>query len=112
MIDTSVLDNLLSDMGGDADTVRELVQSFLTEGPTLLSEGRRAALAADATTCQRAYHTLKGNAATFGAMELSLAAKAIEQGSKTGTMPTTAEMDTCDHLFAAARAELQRRFGA
>lgn len=110
-IDEGVLRGLLDDMGGDREVVKELIQSFLEEGPKLLAEGRAALLAGDTPTVHRAFHTLKSTAATFGAMALSAAAKDIEQGAKGGKMPEMAVVAETDRLFDAARAELLLRLG-
>ncbi|MEA3143016.1 MAG: Hpt domain, partial [Thermoplasmata archaeon] len=67
-VDEGVLRALLDDMGGDAEVVKELVQSYLEEAPRLLAEARAALAAGDAATVQRAVHTLKSTSATFGAM--------------------------------------------
>jgi len=110
-IDEGVLRNLLDDMGNDAEVVKELIQSFLEEGPKLLAEGRAACAQGNALEVQRAYHTLKSTAATFGAMQLSSLSKEIEQAARNGTLPTPEAMAQADAHFEAARAQLVKRLG-
>jgi HPt (histidine-containing phosphotransfer) domain-containing protein len=110
-VDEGVLRQLVDDMGGDMEVVRELLQSFLEEAPKLLAEGRQAAAAGDAPALQRAFHTLKSTSATFGAMELSAAAKAIEHAARGGALATAAQLDHVDRLWEAVKPEMVRRIG-
>lgn len=110
-VDEAVLRALLDDMGGDAEVVKELVQSYLEEAPRLLAEARTALAAGDAATVQRAVHTLKSTSATFGAMALSEASKGIEQSARTGKLPSAAQLADLEAMFAAARGELMKRLG-
>lgn len=108
-ISQHVLDQLLSDVGGDRETLHMLIGSLLEEAPKLLAEGRKACTSGDVASCQRAYHTLKGNAYQFGAMELGDAAKDIEHPAKTGTLPSGDQLDRVDALLRAAETELRAK---
>jgi HPt (histidine-containing phosphotransfer) domain-containing protein len=108
-IDEAALLALLEDMGGDREVVKELIQSFLEEGPRLVAAGREAVAAGDVPEVQRAFHTLKSTAATFGALPLSALSKEIEQAARSGTMPTPAQVAEAERRLAAARAELVKR---
>ncbi|MFO1532205.1 MAG: Hpt domain-containing protein [Thermoplasmatota archaeon] len=110
-VDEGVLRGLLDDMGGDREVVRELIQSFLEEGPKLLAEGRAALVAGDVAEVQRAFHTLKSTAATFGAMPLADRAKEVEQAARGGALPTLQAVGEIAAMFEAAKAELLRRLG-
>ena len=85
-IDRSVFEELKTTAG--ADFVHELVDTFLTEAPGMLSELRRALDANEADRFRRVAHSLKSNSNTFGASTLAAMAKQLEIGG-----------------FAAARAE-------
>ena len=63
-----------------ADFVRELVDTFLQEAPSMLDELRNALAAKDADTFRRAAHSLKSNSNTFGALTLGAMARELEQG--------------------------------
>ncbi len=83
---------MLRDLGGDRATLAELVTLLIEEAPRLLAEGRAATQRKDVGTAQRAYHTLKGNAAQFGAQDVHDLAMAIEQAAKAGTLPNDAAL--------------------
>jgi HPt (histidine-containing phosphotransfer) domain-containing protein len=108
-VDEGVLRALLDDMGGDAEVVKELVQSYLEEAPRLLAEARDALAKADAPTVQRAVHTLKSTSATFGALALAESSKALEQAARTGKLPSAAQLADLETQFAAVRGELVKR---
>ncbi|MEA3203382.1 MAG: hypothetical protein QOI63_1057 [Thermoplasmata archaeon] len=108
-VDEAVLRALLDDMGGDVEVVKELVQSYLGEAPRLLAEARQALAAADALTLQRAAHTLKSTSATFGALQLAEASKAIEQAARGGKLATAEQLADLEAQFEGARKELVGR---
>src|SRR3990172_6972627 len=76
VIDRATLDGLQQAVG--ADYVPELVNAFLDEAPTLIAQLRPALLAGDTETFRRAAHSIKSNAATFGATSLFELAKELE----------------------------------
>ncbi len=100
------LRTLLSDLGDDRAAVVELVNLFLTEGPTLLASGRAALKAKDIASLQRAYHTLKGNAAQFGLEGVREQALAIEQAARGGAFPKLDQLAALDQSWAEASAAL------
>lgn len=108
-VDEGILRALLEDMGGDVEVVKELIQSYLGEAPRLLAEAKQALAAKDAATVQRAVHTLKSTSATFGAMTLAEASKAIEQAARGGALPAPSGLESLEAMFAAVKAELVKR---
>jgi GAF domain-containing protein/DNA-binding response OmpR family regulator len=84
--DESVLRRLSDSMGGDDAFVAELVDQFLTDSPALLAAARGALDAGDADEVRRAAHTLKSNAATFGATELAERCRMLELAAKEGAL--------------------------
>ena len=108
-VDEGVLRALLDDMGGDVEVIKELIQSYLEEAPRLLAEAKAALVGNDAPTFQRAVHTLKSTSATFGAMPLAEASKALEQAAKGGALPAPAEFAQIEAMAAAVRVELVKR---
>ena len=76
-IDRIVLERLRQTLG-DSGT-RDLIGTFLSEAPKLLASMRSAVEAGDLQGLRLAAHTLKSNAATFGAMSLSDIALALER---------------------------------
>ena len=75
-IDRATYDELKDTAG--ADFVAELVDTFLTEAPSILAELRRAYAAGDADAFRRAAHSLKSNGNTFGARAFAAMAKELE----------------------------------
>jgi HPt (histidine-containing phosphotransfer) domain-containing protein len=66
---------------GDADFVGELAGNFLAEAPVQVGDLRRAAERGEAGDLRRIAHTLKSNAATFGASELAEACRVLEHAA-------------------------------
>jgi HPt (histidine-containing phosphotransfer) domain-containing protein len=77
-IDRSTFDELKSTAG--AEFAVELVDTFLTEAPTMLDALRRAYASDDADAFRRTAHSLKSNGNTFGARALAAMAKDLELG--------------------------------
>jgi HPt (histidine-containing phosphotransfer) domain-containing protein len=77
-IDRTVFEELKVTAG--ADFARELVDTFLSEAPTMLADLRRALDANDAERFRRVAHSLKSNSNTFGASALAAMARNLELG--------------------------------
>lgn len=77
-LDRQALVALQADLGGDRGVVVELADSFLREAPRLVALAIDGAAKGDAKSLHRAVHTLKSNAATFGARRLSDLCRALE----------------------------------
>jgi len=77
-IDRATFDALKQTTG--ADFVRELVDTFLQEAPSMLDELRNALAEKDADTFRRTAHSLKSNSNTFGALTLGAMARELELG--------------------------------
>jgi histidine phosphotransfer protein HptB len=69
--------NALKESTG-ADFINELIDAFLDDAPGLISQMKSALPAGDAEMFRRATHSMKSNAATFGAMELADLARELE----------------------------------
>lgn len=83
--------------------------AFVSEGPRMVSALQAAAAAADAKTCARAAHGIKGSAGYFGATELQELARQAEQDADAGkldAMPTLvgAIANAMDHLVTQWQA--------
>lgn len=84
LLDNSVLDELRASVGGDEDFVRDLVQTYLAEGPQHMDQIAAAARGADAEAIVRPAHTLKSSSAALGAARLSAISKQIEFAGREG----------------------------
>jgi GAF domain-containing protein/CheY-like chemotaxis protein len=108
-VDAAVLARLAESMGGDEAFIAELVEQFVSDSPALLEAARNGLERGDLEEVRRAAHTLKSNAATVGANELSdrsrrleMAAKAGEIGDGTASIDAVAE--ELERVHAALRA--------
>lgn len=86
-----------------AEFVAELVDTFLEEAPGLLAEMQAALAAGELPRLQRAAHSLKSNASTFGALQLAALARDVELGAA----PTTAAMRAVTEAYTLAASALK-----
>ena len=85
-VDRTVLARLAEGSGGDADFVAELIEQFVADAPSLATAAREGMEAGDLVTARRAAHTLKTNAATFGAHRLVEICRDLEAAAKRGSL--------------------------
>lgn len=103
VIDPQVLTDLQQQAG--ADFVRELVETFADEGPEQLAAMRAAAGGAPSAALRRAAHSIKSNAATFGAGRLAALARALELGQRSADAAALDELQAAlGEALAALRA--------
>ena len=76
---------------GDEELLRELVSTFLGEIPSTMQAMRTAIDAGEATSLQRAAHTLKGALGHFGARRAYDAALTVETLARGGDVAAAAE---------------------
>ena len=110
-VDAAVLARLAESMGGDDAFVAELIEQFVTDSPALVEAARRGLEEGDADEVRRAAHTLKSNAATFGANELADRSSRLETDAKAGALDDGLERiqaidDELGHVHAALRASM------
>jgi HPt (histidine-containing phosphotransfer) domain-containing protein len=79
---------------GDAGFIGELADDFLAAAPGQVAEMRLAAERRAADDLRRAAHTMKTNAATFGATSLADACRALEHAAADGAHGSWAELVT------------------
>jgi len=93
----------LEETVGDREFVAELIDDFLAELPAQLAALRAACSEGNAEPLHRIAHTLKSNAATFGAEGLASACLELEQSARAGEPADAGELVA--HVEAeAARA--------
>src|SRR5262245_50565152 len=76
LIDKATFDELKL-MSGD-EFINELIDTFLDDAPKMMHDINTALNANDADSFRRAAHSMKSNAATFGANQLADLAKELE----------------------------------
>lgn len=89
VIDQSIY-QALSELVGD-DFIDEMVEAFLEEGAQFVVDLREAYAAEDIDRFRRAAHSLKSNAATFGAINLSNKAKELEELARENKLSDAAQ---------------------
>jgi HPt (histidine-containing phosphotransfer) domain-containing protein len=93
----------LEETVGDREFVAELIGDFLTGLPAQLGELRAACAGRDLEQLHRGAHTLKSNAATFGAEDFARACRELEQAARGGETADAPEL-VARVEAAAARA--------
>lgn len=105
VIDKATFDEL-KQMSG-AEFINELIDTFLEDAPKLTAELRAALAANNADSFRRAAHSMKSNAATFGASQLAELAKDLELLGKENRLHETGDrlraleeaiMSACEEL--------------
>jgi HPt (histidine-containing phosphotransfer) domain-containing protein len=83
---------VLQEAVGDAGFVAELIDDFLDGLPAQLQVLRAAQSACDLELLHRSAHTLKSNAATFGAQAFERACRELENAARVGQSGVTLEL--------------------
>jgi len=105
-IDRSVFSELQATMG--ADFVEELVDTFLDEAPGMLSDIKEAAAMGAHDRFRRAAHSIKSNAAIFGATDLTELARQLEiTGLEADQDTSNAKLAALDAAYSRAAATLK-----
>ena len=105
--DRTAFDRLLDNAGGDLEFVSELVDQFLADTPELVAAARAGIELEDADEVRRAAHTLKSNAATFGATRLAERSRVLEEAARTGSLANgSSQVEELEQELARVRASL------
>jgi len=80
VIDRTTFDEL-KEMSGD-DFINELIDTFLEDAPKMIADINSGFATNNADTFRRAAHSMKSNAATFGASQLAALSKELEMLGK------------------------------
>ena len=106
VIDKSTFDDL-KQMSG-AEFLNELIETFLDDAPKLLAEMQSALEIGSADSFRRAAHSLKSNAATFGAGQLADLAKEMESLARENKLPETGDrLKALEEALRSASEELR-----
>lgn len=97
--------NELKDATG-ADFIGELVQAFLEDAPTQIAQMQSALTGQDAESFRRAAHTLKSNAATFGATDLSGLARELEMLGREKKLEVGNRLQVLEEAFDQVKNQL------
>ncbi len=91
-LDAAAIETLRQMLGGDAESLREMIDAFAEEVPARLAEAHLGIEQGDATLTARAAHTLKSNALTFGALGMANVARQIETTARSGDVAVAAQL--------------------
>ena len=102
-VDREALNRLAQSMGDDDPSfIAELLNEFATEAPAMIAALNDAVSEGNAPDAHRIAHTLKSNAATFGASPLSDLARTLEGQAKDGNL------DKAEGLLRRIQGEYER----
>jgi len=109
-VDVEVLRRLAASLGeGGGDAVRGLIDTFRSHAPDLLASLRRGVEDGDREAVRVAAHTLKSNAAMFGASALAEVSKLVEASASGGTFDEDPrQVDRVASELERATGELDR----
>jgi HPt (histidine-containing phosphotransfer) domain-containing protein len=98
--------NTLKETTGE-DFIVELIDTFLGEAPGLITQMQSALASQDADTFRRAAHSMKSNAATFGALELSALSKELEGFGREKNLEIGYRLEVLEAVFQQVAEELE-----
>ena len=108
-VDAAAIQKLQEDIGGEADVMRDLVDTFLGEAPRLLQVMRDGLGARRTKEVHRAAHSLKSTAGTFGAGRLSKMCRELETDSERELPPDAAmRVAAIEAEWSQVRSELEK----
>jgi CheY-like chemotaxis protein/HPt (histidine-containing phosphotransfer) domain-containing protein len=109
VIDETAFRRFLDSVGGDEDPgfVADLIAQFLRDAPGLVTAIREGQASGDTDGVRRAAHTLKSNAATFGATDLAERSRRLEHAAADGDLDEGAsQADAIEEALDVARIAL------
>lgn len=108
-VDASTLRKLGEDLGADHGIMRELIDTFLGEAPRVVAAMVAGARAGSRSEVNRAAHSLKSTAATFGAGALAQLCRDLERDTEKELPPDTRpRADAVAAEWARVEAELRK----
>jgi HPt (histidine-containing phosphotransfer) domain-containing protein len=108
-VDATALARLQEMMGGEPAYLHELIDGFLAEAPLLMAQIEQGLVAEDAPIIRLAAHSLKTNAADFGAARLHELTVQIEMLARDGELDQLSEpVANLTETYAQVAAYLQQ----
>jgi len=103
-IDVQTLNSLRDATG--ADFLSELMNTFFEDTPIQFENMKNALAAGDAEAFRRAAHSLKSNAATFGAVKFSALARELEMMGRDNNLEVGDKLQALQEAFVQTREQL------
>ena len=92
---------------GDFELLKDVVDAFLEEYPTLMAVLEPAIVARDAAVVQRASHTIKGTLRLFGNVPAKAFAEQLEEMGQSGVLEHALDtFESLKHELSTLRAQL------
>lgn len=104
IIDMNTFNSLKENAG--TEFVSELIDTFFEDTLHLMEQMRAALAAKDSESFRRAAHSLKSNAATFGATELSTLARELESMGRENNLEIGNRLEGLEEAFQKAKSQL------
>jgi HPt (histidine-containing phosphotransfer) domain-containing protein len=111
LVDMGVVSALRESVGDDDDFVRELVETYVSEGAGHLAALAEAVARGDTAAAVRPAHTLKSSSASVGAMRLSAICRDIEIAGREGRNEGMSEAVDLAHSAWTETLEALRKAG-
>lgn len=91
VLDQATFDELFDSLGGDAEFLAELIDTYITDAPAQVDAMRAALAGGDAEGLVRPVHTLKSSSASLAALGLAERCRGLELSARTGSLEGAAE---------------------
>ena len=104
VIDLNTITNLKETVG--ADFIGEMIDTFLEDALTQIGQMKSGLAAQDVDLFRRAAHSLKSNAATFGATELAGLARELEMLGREKNLEIGNRLEVLQDAFEQVRGQL------
>jgi HPt (histidine-containing phosphotransfer) domain-containing protein len=105
ILDLNTFNELKASTG--ADYIGELIDAFVDDAPDLFAQMKSALANKDPESLRRAAHSMKSNAATFGAMKLSLLAKELESLAREDNLEIGNRLEVMEETFRQVESQLR-----
>jgi HPt (histidine-containing phosphotransfer) domain-containing protein len=103
-IDVNTFNSLKENTG--AEFISELIDTFLEDTPDLIAQMRKALVKKDVESFRRAAHSIKSNAATFGASQLAALARELESMGRENNLEIGNRLEVLEEAFQKAKSQL------
>lgn len=104
VIDINTFNSLKENAG--TEFVSELIDTFFEDTINLTGQMRTALAVKDAESFRRAAHSLKSNAATFGATQLASLARELEGMGRENNLEIGNKLEVLEEAFQKVKSQL------
>jgi HPt (histidine-containing phosphotransfer) domain-containing protein len=91
VLDRATLDSLMDSVGGDAEFMVDLIDTYVADAPDQLEALKTALTVGDVAGLVRPAHTLKSASASLGALVLAERCRQLETAARSGSLDGAGE---------------------